>query len=551
MKKESRRPWTVCALAAAILTSLPLLTIFAISFWPGEEGTLARLWNTVLPGYLFTTAKLVFGVACGVLVLGTTTAWLITACDFPGRWVFNHLLLMPMAMPAYLIAIVYIELLDFAGPIQSALRHLCGWSSAQDYWFPQITSLGGAIVLLSLVLYPYVFLMARTAFGEQAGRWLEVGQSLNLTPVHSFFRIVLPLARPAIVSGLLLAVMETVGDFGLVQLFSVNTFTVGIYNTWFGASNLVDAARLASGLLVLMLLLISLEYITRQKKRYVQPAGAPPSRRRLGKMAGAVACFWCALPLFFGFVLPFFLQLYWCWNGFGEIRTQTFLADAANSLLLGGATAFSALVVALVLAYGRRLAPSALLNAAIRMATMGYALPGPVVALGVLVPFAWCDRRLIAVVEGLWGYHPGYVLSGSVFILVFALLVRFMAMSFGNIEAGLGRISPRCDDAARMLNTGPSTILCRIHLPLLQSSMFTAILLVVVEVMKELPATLMLQPFNFSTLATRVFSYASEEMYKQASLWSVAIVAAGIIPIFIINARLLRSLRPETLGEHS
>ncbi len=533
------------AFLAAILASLPLLTICAISFWPGEEGTLARLWNTVLPGYLLTTVQLVFGVACGVLILGTTTAWLITACDFPGRRLFNHLLLMPMAMPAYLIAIVYIELLDFAGPVQSALRQFFGWNSTRDYWFPQITSLGGAIVLLSLVLYPYVFLMARTAFGEQAGRWLEVGQSLNLTPVRSFFRIVLPLARPAIVSGLLLAIMETVGDFGLVQLFSVNTFTVGIYNTWFGASNLVDAARLASGLLVVMVLLISLEYLTRQKKRYIQPAGVPLSRKRLGIIAGIGACFWCLLPLFLGFLLPFFLQLYWCWNGFDEIRTETFFADAANSLVLGGTTALGALVIALVLAYGRRLAPSTFLNGAIRIATIGYALPGPVVALGVLVPFAWWDRQIIAIAEKFWEYDPGYLLSGSIGILVFALLVRFMAMSFGNIEAGLGRISPRCDEAARMLNTGPGGILFRIHLPLLQSSMFTALLLVVVEVMKELPATLMLQPFNFSTLATRVFSYASEEMYRQASLWSVAIVAAGIVPIFIINTRLLHSLQPE------
>ncbi len=514
MKKYFHNIWTFSSLTAAIIISLPLLTVFSLSFWPGESGTLPRLWNTVMPGYLQTTTQLVFGVAFGVLLLGTTTAWLITFCDFPGRQLFNHLLMMPMAMPGYLIAIVYIELLDFAGPIQSALRWVFGWNSAQDYWFPQITSLGGAIVLLSLVLYPYVFLMARTAFGEQASRWLEVGQSLNITPLRSFFSIVIPLARPAIISGLLLAIMETVGDFGLVQLFSVNTFTVGIYNTWFGASNLTDAARLASGLLALMLLLVSLENISRRKKRYVQPKAAPPPRKKLTGTAGATAYCWCLLPVFLGFLLPFCLQIFWCIGGIDKIRTETFIEDATNSLLLGVTTALAALVIAVILAYGRRLAPSKLLNSSIRIATIGYALPGPVLALGVLIPFAWFDRQYIFLSQNLFGYSPGYILSSSIFILIFALLVRFLAMAFGSLDTGLGQISPRCDDAARILRTGPTGT-----------------------------ATLMLQPFNFSTLATRTFSYASEEMYQQASLWSVAIVAAGIIPIFIINNKILRALR--------
>ncbi len=541
--KTGHRPWTAAAFAVAVLVGLPLLTVMVVSFFPGEAGTLSRLWNTVLPGYVFTTVQLACGVAFGVLLFGTTTAWLVTACDFPGRTLFNHLLMMPLAMPGYLIAIVYIELLDFAGPVQSGLRRIFGWQFATDYWFPQITSLGGAIFLLSLVLYPYVFLMARTAFGEQAGRWLEAGQTLNLSPVQSFFRLVLPLARPAIVSGLLLAVMETVGDFGLVQLFSVNTFTVGIYNTWFGASNLVDAARLAMGLLVLMLLLIWLEYLSRRQKRYIQSTGVPPPRKKLQRSQGICAFCWCFLPLFLGFLLPFALQILWCVTGFSEIRTETFAHDALNTLLLGGTTALAALVVALVLAYGRRLAPSPPLNGAIRLAVTGYALPGPVVALGVLLPFAWFDRQIIAISERFWNTSPGYLVSGSIAILVFALLVRFMAMAFGNVDSGLGRISPHCDEAARILGVRPLGILRRIHLPLLRSSMLTAVLLVVVEVMKELPATLMLQPFNFSTLATRTFSYASEEMYKQASLWSVAIVAAGILPIFLVNSRLLSSLR--------
>ncbi|PIE60504.1 MAG: iron ABC transporter permease [Desulfobulbus propionicus] len=541
-KHSSSRIWIIAAFVAAFITSLPLLTVFLVSFFSGEEGTLSHLFNTVLFGYLLVTAKLACGVGCGTVLLGASTAWLVTAYDFPGRSVFNQLLIMPMAMPAYIIAIVYIELLDFAGPLQSALRWLFGWETASDYWFPQITSLGGAILLLSLVLYPYVFLMARTAFGEQAGRLLEVGKTLKLGPWHSFFRLVLPLARPAIIGGLLLAVMEAVGDFGLVQLFSVNTLTVGIYNIWFGASNLPDAARLASGLVLVMLLLIVLEALSRRHKRYIQPAGERLARKRLSRHIGLLASCWCLLPLFFGFLLPFFLQTFWFIDGFADIQSETFQKDAVHSLMLGGTTAIIALCIALLLAYGRRLSPTGFLNGIIRLATIGYALPGPVVALGVLLPLAWLDRFIIRAGQTLFNHDPGYMISGSIFILVFAYLVRFMVMAFNSVDNGLGRISPHCDEAARILKTRPAGILRRLHLPLLRSSMLTALLMVLVEVMKELPATLMLQPFNFSTLATRAFSYASEEMYRQASLWSVAIVAAGIVPIFMINARLLRSL---------
>lgn len=530
------RLWTISALGAAFLTALPLLTIFVISFLPGEEGTIARLCRTVLPGYLLTTTKLACGVGCGVLLLGVSTAWLVTACDFPGRRVFNHLLIMPMTMPGYLIAFVYIELLDYAGPVQSALRALFGWRSAADYSFPRITSLGGAILLLSFILYPYVFLMARTAFSEQAGRWIEAGRSLNITPRRAFFRLVLPLARPAIISGMLLALMETIGDFGLVQLFAVNTFTVGIYNTWLGASNLPDAARLACGLVIIILLLISIERFSRRKKSYVQPAGAPPPRSPLSGWRGILAAGWCFFPPCAGFLIPLFLELLWCYEGFDQLRSATFVRDAGHSLLLGGITAAVALCCALLLAYGRRLAPTRLLDGAIRLATLGYALPGPVVALGLLIPLALVDRGGIFLGEKI-GIDTGYLLSGSLFILVFAFLVRFLTMAYGNVEAGLARISPSCDEAARMLRCGSTTILRRIHLPLLRSSMFTAVLLVVVEVMKELPATLMLQPFNFSTLATRAFSYASEERYQQAALWSVAILLAGVIPVILINLR--------------
>ncbi len=545
MTTDDSRPWIVIALMASGISALPLFTIIFLSFVPGVDGTLTHLYHTVLPGYVLTTAKLTFGVGCGVLILGTSTAWLVTAYEFPGRALFNQLLLMPMAMPAYIIAIVYIELLDFAGPVQSFVRQIFGWQSMTEYWFPPITSLGGAIFLLSLVLYPYVFLMARTAFGEQGRRLLEVGQTLNLSPWMAFFRLVLPLSRPAIVSGLLLAIMETVGDFGLVQLFSVNTFTVGIYNIWLGASNLPDAARLATGVLSLMVLLIFLEYLTRRRKRYAQNTGAPMPLKRLSKKTGILASLWCLFPLVFGFFLPFFLQIFWFIKGFSDIQTHTFVSDAKNSLLLGTTTAFFGLCIAILLAYGKRLAPSKAIHGIIRFATIGYALPGPVVALGVLIPLAWLDRQFIAMGQDYFGWDPGYLLSGSICILVLGLLVRFMAMSFGSVDKGLERIPYHCDEAARMLKTTPLGILGRIHLPLLRGSMLTAVLLVLVEVMKELPATLMLQPFNFSTLATRAFSYASEEMYKQASLWSVTIVLVGILPIFSINHRLLSNMKKQ------
>jgi iron(III) transport system permease protein len=531
-------------MAVAAVSAAPLITVVVLAVFPDQGDTVGRLWATVMPGYIFTTLKLSAGVAAGTLILGVTTAWLVTAFEFPGRRLLSWSLIMPMAMPGYVIAIVYIELLDFAGPVQTAIRRMFGWQYATDYYFPRITSLGGAICLLSLVLYPYVYLLARTAFGRQSARLIEAGRVLNLSFNRCFFRLVLPMARPAIAVGLILVIMETVGDFGLVQLFAVNTLTVGIYVTWFGAYNVTAAARLALGLLILVVLLVVLEQGARGRRRYseIKGDGRALPRRQLKGWRAWMAGGWCFLPVFGGIGLPLGLQLGWLTSALADARLATFARDAAHSVLLAVLSAGSALLGGIVLAYGQRLAPVVLIKSMVRIAASGYALPGPVIALGVLLPLAALDRALMGAAGELFHIEISYLLSGSIFILIFAYTVRFMALAFGAVEAGLARISPNLDAAARTLNQTVTATLRRVHLPLMRGSMLTALLLVMVDVMKELPVTLMLQPFNFSTLATRTFSYASEEMYRQASLWAVAIVAVGLVPVMVLNRRLLLSL---------
>jgi iron(III) transport system permease protein len=531
-------------MAVAAISSVPLLTVCVLAVFPDQSEGLRRLWSTVMPGYILVTLQLAAGVAVGALILGVTTAWLVTAFEFPGRRLLAWSLMMPMAMPGYLIAIVYIELLDFAGPVQTAIRRIFGWQYATDYYFPRINSLGGAILLLALVLYPYVYLLARTAFGRQSARLIEAGRVLNHSFSRCFFRLVLPMARPAVAVGLILVVMETVGDFGLVQLFAVNTLTVGIYITWFGAYNVPAAARLALGLLFMVLLLVVLERAARGRRRYseIKSDGRILPRQTLAGWRGWMAGGWCFFPVFGGFLLPLGLQLGWSISALADARLATFARDAAHSVLLAVLSAGAALLAGTVLAYGQRLAPTALVTAMVRIAASGYALPGPVIALGILLPFAGLDRALSGAAQALFQIEVRYLLSGSIFILVFAYTVRFMALAFGAVESGLARISPNLDAAARTLNQTVGTTLRRVHVPLMRGSMLTALLLVMVDVMKELPATLMLQPFNFSTLATRAFSYASEEMYRQACLWAVAIVGVGLVPVILLNRRLLLSL---------
>lgn len=533
--------WRLGIIITALLLSLPVLTVFAYLFMPAG-GVWAHLFETVLADYVTNSLVLMVGVGAGTLLMGVSTAWLTSVCEFPGRRFFQWALLLPLAVPAYIIAYTYTGLLDFAGPVQTALRDGFGWSYG-DYWFPEIRSLGGAIAMLSLVLYPYVYLLARSAFLEQSVCVLEVSRTLGAGPWRSFFTIALPLARPAVITGLSLALMETLADYGTVQYFGVSTFTTGIFRTWFGLGESAAAAQLAAMLMGFVLILILVERWSRRQARFHHATyryKALP-RYRLAGWRRLLAVLACALPLTLGFLVPGSQLAVWAWRTADRMVDASFLELTANSVGLAAGAALLTLLLALFMAYGKRLRPSPAVALAVRVAGMGYAVPGTVIAVGVMLPFAWFDNTLDAWARDQFGVSTGLLLSGTLFALLFAYAVRFLAVSLQAVEGGLGRIRPSMDDAARSLGLSPRRVLQQIHMPLMRGTLLTAILLVFVDVMKELPATLILRPFDFNTLAVRAFELASDERLADSSTAALAIVLAGIVPVILLSRSISRS----------
>ncbi len=535
------RLWQPAILLTALMISIPMLVIGAFVFQP-STGNWEHLRATVLPDYLSNSALLALGVAVGTLLIGVSTAWLTAMCRFPGKKLFSWMLLLPLAMPAYIIAYTYTGMFDFAGPVQSWLREWSGWAYG-DYWFPEVRSLGGAIVMLSLVLYPYVYLLARAAFLEQSVSVLEVSRTLGCGSWCSFFRVALPLARPAIVAGLSLALMETLADYGTVSYFGLGVFTTGIFRTWFGMGDSVAAAKLASFLLAFVLVLIALERSSRRRARYHHVSGQYtrlPEYRLSGSKA-VLAFTACLTPLLLGFLLPAAQLAVWAVATWKEMVDTAFITLTINSLLLAFAASLLALVLALFLAYGKRMLKTRTVEVAIRIASTGYAIPGTVIAVGIIIPFAWLDNSIDSFMREHFDLSTGLLLSGTLFALLFAYTVRFLAVSLQTVESGLGKIRPAMDDAARSLGYRPKEILFRIHLPLMRASVLTAVLIVFVDVMKELPATLILRPFNFNTLAVRAFELASDERLADSSTAALMIVAAGLLPVILLNRSIAQS----------
>ena len=559
--------WTVGTVVVAVLLSLPIWVVLS-SIFVDARSIWQHLASTVLGTYIGNSLGLMLGVGVGTAAIGVSTAWLVTLCSFPGRRLFESLLLLPLAAPAYILAYTYTNLLDYSGPIQTLLRTGFGWQSAQDYWFPTVRSIGGAIVMLTLVLYPYVYLLARSAFLNQSSRLLEASQNLGCSPWQGFWRVALPLARPAIVAGLSLALMETLNDFGTVEFFSVPTFTTGIYRTWFGMGERLAASQLAIVLLCFIFGLIALERVSRQQQRYYQNAGQGRSAARYGlsgwRSFGAVVV--CGLPVILGFLLPvgMLLQL----MGIGSSATVSdtrgdsdfpsaggtssaivsntvdrFWEFANHSLLLALLTAALAILIAIFLAYSQRLRPTN--RWAIQLATLGYAVPGAVIAVGILVPLGQFDNAVDAWSRSTFGFSTGLLLSGTIVALVFAYLVRFLAVGFGAVESSLDRIKPNLDDAARSLGCGTVATLQKIHLPLMRSGLVTGLILVFVDVMKELPATLIVRPFNFDTLAIRVYNLASDERLAEAAAPALAIVLVGLLPVMLLSWQMVQGDRGE------
>lgn len=545
MKKINRlnwNAWTIFVIAIASLISAPVIFVLSSIFSDTRE-IWSHLASTVLPRYLLNSFVLMIGVGCGVLVMGVGAAWLITMCRFPGSRIFEWAMLLPLATPAYILAYTYTELLEFYGPVQLWLREIFGWTSVSDYWFPQIRSLWGAIALLTLTLYPYVYLLTRVAFLEQSTCTLEASRSLGATPWRSFFTIALPLARPAIMAGLALALMETLNDFGTVQYFGVDTFTTGIYRTWFGMGERVAAAQLAAVLLLLILWLILLELWSRRQAKYYQTTSQQQHLKRfpLDGIRGIAASFACLLPVFFGFLLPAGLLLEMTITESGASFRGRFWDYASHSLTLAGITAVLGVAIALLMAYGVRLNLNWGMRVSTRIAAMGYAIPGSVIAVGILIPIGKVDNAIDSFMRSMLGISTGLLLSGTITALVFAYLVRFMAVAFGAVESSLVKIKPSLDDASRSLGYGATKTLIKVHVPMMWGGLLTGAMLTFVDVMKELPATMVIRPFNFDTLAIRVYNLAADERLTEAAGPALAIVLVGIIPVIILSLKISKS----------
>ena len=529
------------ALLTAGLVAVPILSVGSHVFVGGTGGTWAHLAATVLPDYIVTTLWLCLGVGLGVTLLGVGSAWLVTRHEFIGRAGFEWALVLPLAMPAYVMAYSYTDLLQYVGPVQTALREAFGWRRA-DYWFPEVRSTGGAVLMFVLVLYPYVYLMARTAFIERGGGMVEAARSLGLTPWQVFVRVSLPMARPAIAGGVALALMETLADFGTVSYFAVQTFTTGIYRAWFSLGDRVAAAQLALALLAFVIAVLALERISRGGSRFAESGLRRGSSGRTALQGGRALLAWvaCAVPLIGGFVLPAGLLLHMALAEGDAQFGQRFLRLAGNSVLLSGLTAALAVALALLIAYAARVHQGAIMRWAHRVAGLGYALPGSVIAVGVLIPVTRLDHALSSLAQQWFGLQPGLLITGGIAALVYACLVRYLTAAMQAVDAGLAKVTPSMDCAARSLGHTPAQTLWRVHLPLLRGSMLTAALLVFIDVMKELPATLVMRPFNFDTLATQAYTLAADERLAEASTAALAIVAVGLLPMIVICRQIAR-----------
>jgi iron(III) transport system permease protein len=540
---RARRPRGALAWLSVAVAGLFLVPVASVLFSLTQSGggTWSHLAATVLPSYLFNTAVLVAGVGIGVPVIGAGTAWLVTMCRFPGRRIFEWALILPLAVPAYVMAYAYTDFLQPAGPVQSLLRELTGLAY-HDYWFPDVRSLGGAVTMLVLVLYPYAYLLSRAAFLDQSVCALDVSRTLGCGPWASFFRVALPLARPAIIAGTALALMETLADFGTVSFFGVPNFTTGIVRAWLAFGDRTTAGQLSSILLIFVFLVLLLETRSRGKARFHHATNRYQKLpgRRLSGAAAAAAFLACLLPLLLGFLLPAAVLLAMAIAAGDQQFGARYLELVGNSVTLAAVTALLAVGLATLMAYGRRLQGSAAVQVANRLAAMGYAIPGTIIAVGVLVPFAAFDNALDAWLRARFGLSSGLLLTGSIAALVFAYLVRFLAVSLNTVEAGLGKIRPSMDDAARALGARPLAMLARVHAPMMWPTLLTAGLMVFVDVMKELPATLVMRPFDFDTLAVQAHNFAADERLTEAATPALTIVAVGIPPVILLSRAIAR-----------
>lgn len=530
---ESLRLLRTVGFVIAALCLLPILAV-AVAATLGGVGTLAHLAETVLAGYVGNTLALILLVATGTLCIGTGAACLVTMTDFRGRRSLEILLVLPLAFPAYVLAYAYTHILDHPGIVQTTLRDVMGWGP-RDYWFPEIRSLGGAALMLVLVLYPYVYLLARAAFLGQSASTFHAARALGKTPLQAFLLVSLPMARPAIAAGVLLATMETIADFGTVSYFGVQTFATGIYTSWFSLADRAAAAQLSLGLLSFALLLAVLERRSRGEAKYHTGQRVERlARLRLRGWNQIGAQMLCAIPVLLGAVLPIIALLIMGFGSEQNLMSRRYIGFLQNSLTLAGVAALVTVGAAIVLGYFHRVSTSRGARAAMYAGRIGYAVPGGVIAVGLLVPFAAFDNALDAVMRDWFGISTGLLFTGSIWVLVMAYMIRFLAAAIGAYEGGQSAINPNLDAAARVLGQTSYGTLRRVHMPILRPALLTALLIVFVDVMKELPATLIMRPFNFDTLAVQAHRLAADERLEGAAVPSLVIVAVGLLPVILL-----------------
>ncbi|OBY56454.1 iron ABC transporter permease [Pseudomonas sp. AU12215] len=534
--------WTSITFAVATLVLLPI-SVLLLSWAEIDREIWSHLWETQMTRLLGNTLVLVAGVGVGVTVLGVSLAWLTSLCEFPGRRWLDWALMLPFAVPAYVLAFVFVGLLDFSGPVQTLLRE--GFGSGLR--LPRVRSTGGVITVLVLVFYPYVYLLARTAFLAQGRGLTEAARVLGLSPLAAFWRVALPMARPAIGAGLALAIMETLADFGTVSVFNFDTFTTAVYKTWYGFYSLSSATQLASLLLLFVMLVLLGERHSRGRSGVPneRPRGAALYRLRGWKAFAASA--WCLLVFACAFVIPVLQLVVWVWQKGRFDLDERYWGLILHSLYLGGFAALITVAVALLLAFARRLSPTPAVRSAIGISNLGYALPGSVLAVAIMLAFSWLDNHAVIPLSSALGGAGKPLLLGSLGALLVAYLIRFMAVAYNPLEGALARIRPSLPEASRSLGIGGAGLFFRVYLPLLVPGALSAALLVFVDVLKEMPATLLMRPFGWDTLAVRVFEMTSEGEWARAALPALTLVLVGLFPVIGLirrSARPTGSVRP-------
>ncbi len=520
------------AILLAGIIALPVVSVMVLAVTPSDD-IWSHLLSTVLPRYLTNTILLTVAVGALAGIVGTVAAWLVTLNQFPFRRTLSWMLFLPLAVPAYIGAYALVDFFEYAGPLQSSLRAIFGWSNSNEYFFPEIRSLGGAIIILSAALYPYVYLLVRMALREQSMLPHDVARTLGAGPIKRFFKVTVSLARPSITAGIALVMMETASDFGVVEYFAVQTLTTGIFSIWLDARNVGGAAQLALLVMVLMAILVAVERTNRRRMRFSNASNSfrVSHQKTLHGLKAFIAVVFCVIPVVVGFFLPIGVVMMHALGSMDHWVDSNLLQALTHTVFTGATAAFIAMIGAVIMVYSAQISIHAIPRILTPFSTLGYAIPGAVIGLGLLLPLAYTDHLLADLLQWLTGIDVGLVLTGSAFAVILAYCVRFFAVAHGAADSAIGRVSPSLGSAARSLGKSPSATLFSVHLPLIRSSLLTGLVLVFVDCVKELPATLLLRPFDFNTLATRVYERASLENLPEAAPAALLVTLVGSVGV--------------------